>query len=267
MSTTRGPNPLGAYLIVPAVLLLSVAAQHVLKRNGSRFILQLQKKRNCQLIASVAVALSMTLLLLYGSHSRAAWLGFIISAAVWCLLSVSKQIRRILYATTVVGVLLIGVGVYQFRDNSFVQTVILHDNPDTGAAVTSNDAHGQSIINGLRQVSQRPIAGCGPGCAGPASFYNSDGGNLSENYYIQVAQEVGVLGLALFIIFTILIARELYAMRKNSLAVVLLSTLVGLSVANLLLHVWADETIAYVWWGTAGLFLAQQARDKTTYSE
>lgn len=262
-SMLRGPNPLGAYLILPGILLVSLIMNRLLKAKKGRLELILEKNINYKWLLSATALMVMLLILLYGTHSRAAWAGFIISGFAWFLFSVSKQIRQILYVAVIVGGLIVGAGLYQLRDSAFVQTVILHDHPETGAEATSNDAHSDSIASGIRQVSERPLTGCGPGCAGPASFYNKDGGNLSENYYIQVAQEVGVFGLILYLTIASMVAYRLYKIRSNKMAVVLLSSFIGLSAANLLLHVWADETIAYVWWGAAGLLLAQRFKQES----
>jgi hypothetical protein len=40
-------------------------------------------------------------------------------------------------------------------------------------------------------------------------------------------------------------------------ALALLASLIGI-IANLLLHVWADDTLAYIWWGIAGAVLAKK---------
>ena len=262
-STLRGPNPLGAYLILPGMILLSLLMHQVLKTKKKRLVLLLQDSFGYKRLVPAFILMIMLLILLYGTHSRAAWAGFLLSGFAWVLLSASKQIRRLLYATIIIGAVVFGAGLYQLRSSAFIQTVILHDNPETGAEVTSNDAHSKSIENGIKQVSRRPLTGCGPGCAGPASFYNNDGGNLAENYYIQIAQEVGVFGLLLYLAIGSIVAYRLYVIRKDAMAVVLLSSFIGLSAANLLLHVWADETIAYVWWGSAGLLMAQYFKQES----
>jgi len=37
----------------------------------------------------------------------------------------------------------------------------------------------------------------------------------------------------------------------------LLASLIGLIFVNLVSHAWADDTLAYVWWGLAGIALSQ----------
>jgi hypothetical protein len=250
MSTLRGPNPLGAYLILPGVLLICYAPL-LYSRVRSR---KIPKMYQYILVAS---SLFLGLLVaLYGTHGRAAWIGFAVSVGVAVFLLLSKKLRLYAIIAGFVALGVVGGAVYQFRDTAFVQTVILHDNPETGGEVSSNDAHIAAAKAGIDDVTEAPLIGCGPGCAGPASFYYEKGINLAENYYIQVAQEVGVFGLVLILTFFGMIAWQLFVRRSDPLALALFASLIGISVANLFLHVWADDTLAYVWWGLAGAVLA-----------
>jgi len=44
--------------------------------------------------------------------------------------------------------------------------------------------------------------------------------------------------------------------RGSRLALVAFAALVGISFVGLLSHVWADDTLAFIWWGLAGVALA-----------
>lgn len=266
MSTTRGPNPLGAYLILPILLL--VANIHTFlgriwnMEEGIWKKGKLQNKKTISyLLFSISYLLS-ALVVLYGSHSRSAWVGFVLSAGVFILMSAPKKIRVLLITLGLMTGLISGLLAYQYRETSFVQNVIIHDNPEIGPEVTSNSERRSAYTKATSDISQRPLLGCAPGCAGPASFYDPDGARLSENYYLQVGQEIGVFGMLLFVTFIILVAKELYQRREDKMSLVLLASLVGISVANVFLHVWADDTLAYVWWGVAGAFLALHYKHK-----
>jgi hypothetical protein len=103
-------------------------------------------------------------------------------------------------------------------------------------------------------IVQNPF-GSGPGSAGPASFYNSNAQPIiSESYFVQLGQEVGVLGLLLFLLICGYTAKMLYR-QKDATAQVLLASFAGLSVISIFLHGWADDPTAMTWWGLAGLFL------------
>jgi hypothetical protein len=251
MSTLRGPNPLGAYLILPGVLLFGVIISVI-----ERFKIESSKQMFKNVVSLSALLLGL-LIVLYGSHSRSAWLGFVVSAGVYLMVKLSTKWRLILASAGLVGLAIGSFGLYQLRDTSFVQNVILHDNPEVGPEQTSNSDHTLAIKNALGDIKQDPLTGCAPGCAGPASFYDPEGAKLSENYYLQIAQEVGVVGPGLFIAINVLVGIQLFKRRQDPLALALFASLIGISVANLLLHVWADDTLAYVWWGLAGAVLVK----------
>ncbi|HEU4984309.1 MAG TPA: hypothetical protein VFT58_01605, partial [Nitrososphaera sp.] len=69
-------------------------------------------------------------------------------------------------------------------------------------------------------------------------------------------QEVGVVGLLLFIAINVQAAALLWLRRNNVLARILLASLVGITLVNFLSHAWTDETTSLLWWGLAGLALA-----------
>jgi O-antigen ligase len=98
--------------------------------------------------------------------------------------------------------------------------------------------------------------GRGVGTAGPASVYNNNNVRISENYFLQVAQETGWAGLILFIAINYLIVCELWRRRNEVLARILLASLAGITFINLLSHAWTDDTLAYLWWGLTGIALA-----------
>ncbi len=254
MSTLRGPNPLGAYLILPGIVLFWMTLEYLRKYRKKHLTPDLVR-----LVIATSAFISL-LVVLYSSHSRSAWLGFMAALGLYIFMRVSRTFKLALLGIGVVGMLLVGGGIYQYRNTPFVQNVILHDNPEIGPEETSNQGHIDSLKQAVSDIAERPLTGCAPGCAGPASFYDEDGARLAENYYLQVGQEVGLLGLLLFAGISVLVGLELYRRRLNSMALILFVTLIGISVANLLLHVWADDTLAYVWWGVAGVVLVTPPR-------
>jgi O-antigen ligase len=139
---------------------------------------------------------------------------------------------------------------------------VLHTQTHSASKISSNDAHASALTSGLRDVVRQPF-GDGPGTAGPASEHNTGHpARIAENYYVQVAQETGWLGLGLLLAITVLIVMELYQRLGTSpLALTLFVSFVGLAFVNLLSHAWADDTLAFLWWGLAGVALGS-ARQK-----
>lgn len=239
-STLRGANPLGAYLIV----VLSALAT-----------LYLRGKRKAVCVAFGLVGATA----LYASGSRSAWLGALISLAIILWFQLRSRRARLLYGGVALLLAIIAVtGYLALKNNTGVQNAILHTQNHSTVSTTSNEAHASALKDGLRDVGQQPL-GDGPGTAGPASVYNTGHRTrIAENYYIQIAQETGWLGLALFMALLVLVGIELYAQIGTSrLALVLFASLFGLAFVNLLSHAWVDDTLAYLWWGLAGIALGR----------
>ncbi len=110
----------------------------------------------------------------------------------------------------------------------------------------------------MDDVLSEPL-GRGIGTAGPASVYNRPAGEtrIADNYFVQITQEMGWAGLILFMSIYALVAKGLWLRRKDNLALALLVSLIGLSAVNLFSHAWTDDTLAYIWFGLAGIALAK----------
>jgi len=244
-SFLRGANPLGAYLVV----ILSVLTVFFVR--GKRRIL-------------VAVFGLAALFALFATGSRSAWIGTAISLAIVLWFSLKTQRSKIVAAGSVLALLLVAAGLlFVFRNNTAVQNSLLHTQ-NGSKIVSSNDAHADATESGVKDVLKQPL-GDGPGTAGPASVYNSGhNGRIAEDYYVQIAQEVGWLGLVLFVSIVVLVAMELLGAAGGSrLGLALLASLIGVSFVNVLSHAWTDDTLAYLWWGLAGIALGGTPSQRT----
>jgi hypothetical protein len=152
-----------------------------------------------------------------------------------------------------VCVLIAGCITLTFRNNATFQNVFLHTQTNSVIKTTSDQGHTSALQNGLSNLVHDPL-GHGPGTAGPASVYNRRApARIAENYFIQIGQETGWLGLVLFLAINIVIGLKLWQRRDQALALGLLAALVGLSFVNLLSHAWTDDTLCYLWWGLAAI--------------
>jgi O-antigen ligase len=237
-STLRGANPLGAYLIIPITILT---------------VLLIRKGRNWL----QAVLLGASLIVLFFSFSRSAWIGATLSILVVIFLShLSSKTQRIALIGTAALVIVAGIIAIAFRHDMKYQNFVFHTQKNSAVASTSDQGHLQALRAGLKDIRYHPL-GYGPGTAGPASYYNTGHPvRISENYFVQVGQETGWLGLILFLLINVGVALLLYNRRKDPLALSLFASLIGLTLINLFSHAWADDTLAYVWWGLAGVALA-----------
>jgi hypothetical protein len=234
-STLRGPNPLGAYLVLVVTTIVALV---------------LRKKKDRKILGLGIIAVLLTL---YGTYSRSAWIGAAIAFGVLVWLLASDALRKKLLLVGI-GLVLIGAaGVFALRNNNTIQNVFFHTDETSKSRTSSNADRASAITGGLKDIAHDPF-GKGTGSAGPASVYNGGHSRIAEDYFIQIGQESGVVGLSLFVAICGILGVLLWHIhRQTVLASILLACLVGVSVVNLLSHAWADDTLAYVWWGLAGL--------------
>ncbi|MGH7241472.1 MAG: O-antigen ligase family protein, partial [Candidatus Saccharimonadales bacterium] len=232
MSMLRGANPLGAYLVL-TLSLLFVAWKK-----------QLKNWQTLLLAGGVGV--------LFLSFSRSAWIGMLLSIGVilWATTTATKAKQRSLAILAAAAIVLM-LGGLALRHNTTLQDYVFHTNDKSTIKTSSNQGHASALRSGLHDIATEPL-GRGPGSAGPASVYNTKGSiRIAENYFIQVGQETGWPGLFFFLLINIYLARELWRRRQHNLALGMLAALVGLTFVNLLSHAWADDTLAYMFWGLA----------------
>ncbi len=237
-STARGPNPLGAYLVVIIVLFTE---------------LFIESKGRRRLYWGVAIGCS--LVVLYGTYSRSAEAGLLLAWLALALIHYRQFLRQNL--APLAGVVLLTASLlFIFRNTYLVQNDLFHTSNRSRSPVSSNAERTQAIKSGLEDVWHDPL-GRGVGTAGPASLRNRQAPpRIAENYYVQIGQEVGWLGVILFVAINIRLVQLLWRDRQNMLPRVLLASLVGLTFVNMVSHAWTDDTLAYVWWGLAGIAVA-----------
>jgi len=236
-STLRGANPLGVYLIIPITFLA---------------MLIMRGKRTWQYISLLGGAL----LALAFTFSRSAWIGTGLALSTLGAINLEgRKINKKYFVTPLIALLILASGAYLLRDNSSFQNVVFHTEDRSTIKVSSNQGHLKAKTEGLIDVANHPL-GFGPGSAGPASIYNSSPARIAENYYLQIGQELGWIGLILFVTIIVGVAYLLWLNRADPLALGLFASLVGISAANMLMHYWADDTLAYIWWGLAGIAMA-----------
>jgi O-antigen ligase len=232
-STLRGVNPYGAYL----VLITSVMTALILKL-----------RRNYKMVALLIASL---VTLIY-TFSRSAWIGTFVALAFVVVLALYKT--RLFKAVVLGGlILLIIAAALVVTDHSTrLQNIIYHTQSNSAVKTTSDQGHLSGLESGLKDIYHQSLGG-GVGTAGPASTYNPKRIRIAENYYIQIGQETGVLGLGLFLAINISVACRLWRRRDSSLALGLFASFLGLVVVNMLSHAWEDPTLSYLWWGLAGI--------------
>lgn len=233
-SSLRGANPLGAYLtlIVPV------------------WLAGFGKKRFLQITGTLA-----SLGALFFSYSRSAWVGTGLAVGLLVWWAIHKY-RYWLLALVCFLALVVAGAVYIQRNNQNLQYALFHTSSTSTSLESPNAVRADALRSAWNDIVYQPL-GRGPGTAGPISVHNDPfKPRIAENYYLQIGQEVGVIGIALFVAMNGLIARQLWCRRADILARALLASLVGISIINLVNHAWADDTLSLLWWGLAGVALA-----------
>lgn len=229
----RGPNVLGAYLILPTLL-----ASYLYLKKRSKYYL-------------ILAALFVGAILL--SYSRSALLGLIGAFGLYgtySLRNISKSTKFL-----VLGLLLFSAIAFAgLWENQRFQTVVLHNNPEV-TAIQSNQGHLELTRQSVEDISKKPL-GYGLGKAGPSSaLEDQTQAKISENYFLQVASEIGWLGFGLILALHLLVIQALWRKRDHPYVAPILLAFIALTFTNLLLHTWADEAVAITMWFFAGLVL------------
>ncbi len=242
-STLRGPNALGAFLILPIALLLFA-----------------RQRQNSKTLINGLLALFYMLLFL--TYSRTAWIAAAIVGTGWFFhakLTQNKKQFLLIFAAAVV--LIAG---FVLTQTNAIKPLILHENSNS---VSSTEGHLTALQKGVEDVASNPVGG-GLASAGAASALTGEEAKISENYFLQIGQEVGWLGLALLLFIHVSVALMLWKHRAQPYAPAILVAFVGLVIANLLLHTWADEAVAISFWGLTGAVLGnaiiKESEQRTT---
>lgn len=249
-STLRGPNPLGAYAMIVVAMLLALWLAGPRKFTKKEFWLAL--------LLGVGAALTI-----WASYARSAALAAVIAVGIVLLAIFKGKISKTVWISLAAVALIVGGSLFALRETQFVSQVILHEDPEEGNDINSNDGHVESLVEGTTRMLQQPF-GAGIGSTGSASLL-SDEPFILENQYLFIAHEVGWLGLVLFVIIFWLVLRQLWRKRSHWFALGVFASGIGLAAIGMLLPVFSDDTVSIIWWGLAAIGLAVKLDTKETF--
>ena len=247
ISTLRGPNELGAYMVFWLPILLILTVKYWNKEVKYRYVAVFMW------IASI--------LTLFGSGSRSAYLASAVSLAVTTFLVANKNLKReMLIAALVIGV--VGsVALIAGRNTRFEQVTVFHQDPTVKTATTSNLQHAQSLKDAGTIIKEHPF-GLGVGTTNVPSTYGPKGLTV-ENYFLVTMVETGIIGGIIFIAICSMLGYELWKGQDDNIAKALLAGLIGISIVAMLLPAWEDETLSMLLWGLAGIVISKRTIPKT----
>lgn len=245
-STLRGANPLGAYILM------------IISLTATWFLVSKKQKQRIKFLVMVG----LSFMTLFYTYSRSAYLGCALALIVlagWYIYTHPNYkvfvthyfvLIFLIFGITATGLFLLA------KQNDTVQNIIFHTRDGSTSPVSSNEQRLDHLSDAAEDIVREPL-GQGPGTAGPASVQNDkQPGRISENYFLQIGQEIGVIGLLLFIGINVLVVKYLWVLRQNPLAAGLLASFLGITLVNMVSHAWTDDTLALIWWGLAGVAIS-----------
>jgi hypothetical protein len=232
-STLGGPNQLGAYLILPLVFAI---------------IYSIKRKNYWIGIATIPILAGIAL-----SYSRSAWIGALVAIFTAMMLILNKRQKIIFLCISLVFVVAGSVFVYsQIGKNSRIENVLLHGRFFENRIEGSDQGRIASLLSSADSVRREPL-GHGLGSAGPASF-QAPNPVITENWYLQIAYEIGIMGLLLYVCAFTGLLSEFFRGRSNPLGASLFAITLALIATNMFLHSWADSTLALMTFSLYGLY-------------
>jgi len=250
MSTLRDPNSLAAYLSVP----ITYSVYYLfLRRNKIKESLLSSRWLTYLLVVSL-LCMAMT-------FSRSGLITVFVALASLVVITTKNKkalTKKFAPIAAVVAVAIIGT-VFVFKDTYVFKNLIFH----ADEATVQQDPNEQRITlwgQAVEHIQDYPL-GKGPGTAGIVSIINPNGAALTENYYLQIAYEVGIPGLILFVGIWWYVLWLLYIKSyTDALAAVIFCAGVGIAVFALLNHAWSNEALSLAFWLPAGLAIGQSKK-------
>jgi len=192
-------------------------------------------------------------ILVGSSYSRSAWLALaILGAAIFF-----HYLGRGIFAWSV-GFLALGLAL-----GTLLGIMRYHGSFESAATHDASTAQHQTAYVGAAQSFTNFditwFTGDGIGSAGPATLNSKQPPRIAESWYIQLFQEMGVIGLGLFIAIMLVLTNQLFDMGEPILAFVT----IALSINALFLHIWADDRFVHIlFWSLMSITLFSRPKAK-----
>lgn len=119
---------------------------------------------------------------------------------------------------------------YALQNGELPRDLLTHGSSFSQHLQATSDSFKTFVSGGAFKI----VFGFGVGSAGPIAL--KLGGIVSENYYLQICFELGILGLVIYILFITNILKGLFRRSKT-----LLFALIALLVNAFFLHIFSDN--------------------------
>jgi hypothetical protein len=240
-STLSGPNQFASYLLI----LLPLSIQWIVNKKSNRWL---------WIMFTVFIAIN-----LFFTYSRSAYIACVLSllVGIWLYIKNKRVVRNLLLG--MIGIGIIGVVLIMMIKPAIISDIIVR--------TSSTQGHYERTWDGIVYSLKNPL-GYGIGNAGPASSrFNADNiGWIPENWYLQIALELGFFGLILYVMILIGTMQKLFlqfSQNNDLLSLSLFLTLLAIAITSLFLHSWEETAVALTFWGITGITLQKKNLKKT----
>lgn len=198
------------------------------------FLLKEKLKNKTQLIFSLLIGI----ITLYITFSRSGWL-CLLALIILLVINLKSANFKKYFILALSSFLLIGSLTFYFL-------------PETVLRYGSNSDRINLMQHGLELATKNPILGYGIAKSGPASNYIAKP-IITENWFLQVAINYGLIGLGLFISIYFLITSSL--LKQNNNYKVFAYLMIALLIPLNLLHYFEDSSFSYSLFFILGLII------------
>lgn len=234
-SITTGPNPFGTLLGFMSYLVVLVFSRGWIVN-----------------LSMVPIGLLAGL-----TYARSAWGGAAVVAGGFFFYSLLKRRRFVAWPLILGAAILVGASIGAIRYHEGITGVLLHGK--------STEQHKEAAVTAAKNAADESwrdrILGYGLGMAGPVVLADpatseltkqyKNLNSISESWYLQLSQEIGFVGLLIYLWLYYEVTRQLF--RRH---VLVGFVALGLAVNALTLHTWAaDANLNLMFWTLAGLTL------------
>lgn len=232
-SILAGPNALGLFMFV-----VLVAGLNLFQTTKTKFIL--------------LTCMALLLLVLVMTFSRSSWLGIVFSSGylVWQYLKLKTGSKILPTLTLFAFFALAAVGGYLLTINNYAaREVLIHG--------SSSPVRIEQYQRIWRDKFDIGLFGQGTGTAGLASQYRLDDGTnqFTENIYLDMFQELGLIGLTLYLAFLLSTWYRLQTLPATHESRILRALFVSFCFIGLFISTYTGQLAAFAFWILLGIHI------------
>lgn len=230
-SILAGPNALGLYLLV----IIS-------------FLIGWHKE-----IKNVKWLLIICAAVLFLTFSRSAWIGLIVLLLDLAIIKYKLSFVKISYLFILLVVLVSGI-FYLSKKSQTLSQIFNHG--------LSTDMRLEQYNRIIKEKFEIGLLGRGAGAAGPSSQNRLDNGpnRWTENTYLDIFEEFGLIGVVLFISIILLILKESVKNRQSNFGRVVVLLIPSMMIAGLFINFYTGQVAVYYFFLAGGLSLERIQR-------